>query len=129
VLINSPNNPTGQVWGNEAYAAIRQAIDELGPKDRPDVVFDDPYAEIVYDGLTPPFPLSGDPTGPVYIFFFQDMGDPWRKGWVFGRSSRQSACRAGDGRRRFFDACTRLRECERLRSKDARTGRSGQRTP
>ena len=69
VLINSPNNPTGQVWGKEAYAAIRQAIDELRPNDRPDVVFDDPYAEIVYDGLTPPFPLSEIPQA-LYISSF-----------------------------------------------------------
>ena len=73
VLMNSPNNPTGQVWGKEAYAALRQAIEELKPEDRPNVVFDDPYAEIVYDGINPPFPLLEIP----HAFYISSFSKTW----------------------------------------------------
>ncbi|SFH17747.1 aspartate aminotransferase [Desulfotomaculum arcticum] len=56
VLINSPNNPTGVVYSAETLAAIGRLLDkkekELGAPIY--LISDEPYAKIVYDGITVP---------------------------------------------------------------------------
>lgn len=56
VLINSPNNPTGVVYSAETLAAIGSLLDkkekELGAPIY--LISDEPYAKIVYDGVTVP---------------------------------------------------------------------------
>lgn len=56
VLINSPNNPTGAIYPAESLATLSRLLEkkekELGSTIY--VISDEPYAKIVYDGLTVP---------------------------------------------------------------------------
>ena len=58
VMINSPNNPSGAVYGAafiEALGALlRRKSDELGIEIY--LLSDEPYRKIIFDGLTYPFP-------------------------------------------------------------------------
>lgn len=56
VLINSPNNPTGAVYGREELAELGRALREAGEKrGRPIyLICDEPYRDIIYDGLEAP---------------------------------------------------------------------------
>jgi aspartate aminotransferase len=56
IIINSPNNPTGVVYGEETLRAMSALLEkkeaEYGIKIC--VISDEPYREIVYDGVTVP---------------------------------------------------------------------------
>jgi aspartate aminotransferase len=56
VLINTPNNPTGAVYSEENLRQLAQALTQAGERlGRPIyLICDEPYREIVYDGLTVP---------------------------------------------------------------------------
>jgi aspartate aminotransferase len=56
VLINSPHNPTGRVYPAADIAALAELLRGHGKKigRRPYLVADEPYREIVYDGITVP---------------------------------------------------------------------------
>ncbi len=56
VLINSPNNPTGVVYPAETLAALGRVLEEKEKElGRPVyLISDEPYAKIVYDGVTVP---------------------------------------------------------------------------
>ena len=60
VLINSPNNPTGKVYTSQDIAALASLLRLHGAKTGrpPYLVADEPYREIVYDGITVPPVLS-----------------------------------------------------------------------
>ena len=49
IMINSPSNPTGAVYGEEQLSAIAKVLVDAGIW----VMSDDVYEHIVYDGLTP----------------------------------------------------------------------------
>src|SRR5216683_2215881 len=49
IMLNSPSNPTGAVYGEEQLAAIAKVLVDAGIW----VMSDDVYEHIVYDGLTP----------------------------------------------------------------------------
>ena len=57
IIINTPNNPTGVVYGEECIKALARVLEE---KERTTghpiyLISDEPYRELVYDGVTPPF--------------------------------------------------------------------------
>jgi aspartate aminotransferase len=56
VLINSPNNPTGKVYGNKELFDLGGLLEDNSQKfDRTIyLVSDEPYRKIVYDGITTP---------------------------------------------------------------------------
>jgi len=56
VLINSPNNPTGVVYSKETLDGIGRLLTEKGRELGRTIylVSDEPYAKIVYDGITVP---------------------------------------------------------------------------
>ncbi|HOD34611.1 MAG TPA: pyridoxal phosphate-dependent aminotransferase [Syntrophales bacterium] len=56
VLINSPNNPTGQVYGEEELRRLAGILVEKGRKlgRAIHLISDEPYDQIVYDGLKLP---------------------------------------------------------------------------
>ena len=55
VLINSPNNPTGRVYGEEEIRSLSELLKSMEEKGRPVyLISDEPYREIVYDGRTVP---------------------------------------------------------------------------
>jgi aspartate aminotransferase len=57
VIINSPNNPTGVVYSEEMVRSLAGALDarqrELGVSVY--IISDEPYRELVYDGLEAPY--------------------------------------------------------------------------
>jgi aspartate aminotransferase len=61
VLINSPNNPTGQVYSRESLAQLGQLLREKGARFDHTIylISDEPYRRIVFDGLQVPaiFPI------------------------------------------------------------------------
>ena len=60
VLINSPNNPTGRIYPSEDIAGLAAIMEEHGRKcgRMPYLVSDEPYRELVYDGVNVPSILS-----------------------------------------------------------------------
>ncbi|HNR87868.1 MAG TPA: pyridoxal phosphate-dependent aminotransferase [Spirochaetota bacterium] len=55
VLINTPNNPTGKLYREAELAALGALIDARAGTTRPVyLIADEPYREIVYDGLEAP---------------------------------------------------------------------------
>ncbi len=57
VLVNSPNNPTGVVYGEESLRALADFLREAERRyDRPIVLLsDEPYRKLVFDGQTVPW--------------------------------------------------------------------------
>jgi aspartate aminotransferase len=60
VVINSPNNPSGVVYGEEVIRSIAAVLRAASKKHGKDIylVSDEPYRKIIYDGLQYPSPLS-----------------------------------------------------------------------
>jgi aspartate aminotransferase len=56
VLINSPHNPTGRVYPAETIGALARVLEAYGKKTGhyPYLIADEPYREIVYDGIVVP---------------------------------------------------------------------------
>jgi aspartate aminotransferase len=56
VLINSPNNPTGRVYGKDELAQVGQLLTQYSQRyGRPIyLISDEPYRKIIYDGLICP---------------------------------------------------------------------------
>lgn len=56
VLINSPNNPTGQIYSKESLAELGRLLTEKGKKFGKTIYFlsDEPYRKIAYDGVKIP---------------------------------------------------------------------------
>lgn len=66
VLINSPNNPTGQIYPAEALKALGRLLDQAGARFGTTIylVSDEPYRNIVFDGHTVP-PLMNTTTNAI----------------------------------------------------------------
>ena len=60
VLINSPNNPTGKVYDGASIRGLAELLEDKEKAYGRDIylVSDEPYREIVYDGVTVPSILS-----------------------------------------------------------------------
>lgn len=56
ILINSPNNPTGKVYGEDSVRELGALVDEKSKELGRDIylVSDEPYKDIIYDGITVP---------------------------------------------------------------------------
>jgi aspartate aminotransferase len=59
-LINSPNNPTGKVYSEGSIRGLAELLEDRSKAYGKDIylVSDEPYREIVYDGITVPSILS-----------------------------------------------------------------------
>ncbi|MDO4265411.1 MAG: pyridoxal phosphate-dependent aminotransferase [Eubacteriales bacterium] len=57
VIINTPNNPTGVIYGEEVLKALAAALKETEEKYGTDIVLlsDEPYRELAYDGTPVPY--------------------------------------------------------------------------
>jgi aspartate aminotransferase len=66
VLVNSPNNPTGQIYSAESLKQLGQLIDQAGAKFNTSIylVADEPYRNIVFDGNEVP-PLMNTTTNAI----------------------------------------------------------------
>jgi len=56
VLINSPNNPTGQIYSKESLIELGTVLNDKGKKSGRTIylISDEPYRKIVYDGVKVP---------------------------------------------------------------------------
>jgi aspartate aminotransferase len=56
VLINSPNNPTGKVYGEDELQGLGTLLEKVSKKFSRIIylISDEPYRKIVYDGIRPP---------------------------------------------------------------------------
>lgn len=78
VLINSPNNPTGQVYSEDS---LRRLGDCLAEKSREQgrciyLVSDEPYRKIVYDGITVPAVFACYANSIVATSYSKDLSVP-----------------------------------------------------
>jgi aspartate aminotransferase len=66
VLINSPNNPTGQIYSAESLKQLGQLLDQAGARFNTSIylVSDEPYRNIVFDGHEVP-PLMNTTTNAI----------------------------------------------------------------
>lgn len=57
VIINSPNNPTGVIYGEETLRALSEALSEAEQRFGTNILLlsDEPYRELAYDGAKVPF--------------------------------------------------------------------------
>ncbi len=78
VLINSPNNPTGQVYSEESLQALGKLLDETGQKFCTTIylVSDEPYRKIVFDGLEVPSILKATTNSIVVSSYSKDLSLP-----------------------------------------------------
>jgi aspartate aminotransferase len=63
VLINSPNNPTGKVFDEASIRGLATLLTEKGREFRREIflISDEPYSEIVYDGVSLPSVMKAYP--------------------------------------------------------------------
>jgi aspartate aminotransferase len=63
VLINSPNNPTGKIFNEESIRGLAALLTEKGKEFRREIflISDEPYSEIVYDGVNLPSMMKAYP--------------------------------------------------------------------
>ncbi|MBS3758899.1 MAG: pyridoxal phosphate-dependent aminotransferase [Desulfobacterales bacterium] len=78
VLINSPNNPTGQIYSKESIDALGDLLlQKSRALDRTIyLVSDEPYRKIVYDGITVPSIFSAYPNSLVATSYSKDLSIP-----------------------------------------------------
>ena len=57
IIINSPNNPSGTVYSEETVRRLAELLEQKGKEYGTSIYLlsDEPYREIVYDGVTVPF--------------------------------------------------------------------------
>ncbi|MBU0927871.1 MAG: pyridoxal phosphate-dependent aminotransferase [Spirochaetes bacterium] len=85
VIINSPNNPTGRVYPRSDIEALASALSAHALKTgrAPYLVVDEPYRDIVYDGVFVPPVLSAYPESLVASSFSKTLSIPGeRLGYV-----------------------------------------------
>ena len=60
VIINSPNNPSGAVYNEETIKALSALLNEKAEEYGHPIflIADEPYRELVYDGITVPYPVK-----------------------------------------------------------------------
>jgi len=78
VLINSPNNPTGQVYSAESLAALGKILTEKGKAFGRTIylVSDEPYRKIVFDDIEVPSIFSAYPESILVTSYSKDISIP-----------------------------------------------------
>ncbi len=78
VLINSPNNPTGKVYSKENLAGLIEVLTEKSRARGREIylIADEPYRDIVYDGVRPPQVLSAYPNSIVVSSYSKSLSLP-----------------------------------------------------
>jgi aspartate aminotransferase len=78
VLVNFPNNPTGQVYSKESIDTLGALLKEKG-KALDTIIYlvsDDPYRKIVFDGIEVPSILTGYSESIIATSFSKDISIP-----------------------------------------------------
>jgi aspartate aminotransferase len=78
VLINTPNNPTGKVYDGASIGALAALLAEKGRTFGREIylISDEPYSEIVYDGLILPSILAAYPHSLVASSYSKSLSLP-----------------------------------------------------
>jgi len=78
VLINSPNNPTGQVYSRESLAGLGRLLDRVGDEQGRTIylVSDEPYRKIVFDGCQVPSVMEATRNAIVVSSYSKDLSLP-----------------------------------------------------
>lgn len=78
VLINSPNNPTGQIYSKESLAALGQVLKAKSEAYGATIylVSDEPYRKIAYDGIEVPSIWAAYPESIIVTSFSKDISIP-----------------------------------------------------
>jgi len=78
VLINSPNNPTGQVYSEESLVALGALLEDKGSALDKTIylISDEPYRKIVYDGIQVPSIFTSYPESIVASSYSKDISIP-----------------------------------------------------
>lgn len=78
VLINSPNNPTGQVYSKDSIDALGGLLSQKSRELKRTIylVSDEPYRKIVYDGITVPSIFSAYDNSLVTTSYSKDLSIP-----------------------------------------------------
>ena len=78
VLINSPNNPTGQIYDAASLSALGRLLVDRGKALGRTIylVSDEPYRKIVYDGATVPSIFGACPNSIIATSYSKDLSIP-----------------------------------------------------
>ncbi|MBM4310877.1 MAG: pyridoxal phosphate-dependent aminotransferase [Deltaproteobacteria bacterium] len=78
VLINSPNNPTGRIYGAQVLAELGRVIMDASRRLQRDIylVSDEPYAKIVFDNAEVPSMLQVCPNSILITSYSKDLSIP-----------------------------------------------------
>lgn len=78
VLINTPNNPTGAVYSEDQLKALAAALTDSGEKRGRAIylISDEPYRDIVFDGVTVPSLFDIYPNSIVVTSFSKNLSLP-----------------------------------------------------
>jgi len=78
VLINSPNNPTGQIYSRESIMRLGQMLDSAADRFCKTIylVSDEPYRKIVYDGHEVPSIMAATRNSIVISSYSKDLSLP-----------------------------------------------------
>lgn len=78
IIINSPNNPTGQIYSREELAGLGQLLADAGKKFGTVIylVADEPYRKIVYDGIVVPSVFQASPNTILVSSYSKDLSLP-----------------------------------------------------
>lgn len=78
VLINSPNNPSGQVYSEESLTQLGALLAEEGRRFERTIylISDEPYRKITYDGVQVPALFSSYPESMIATSYSKDLSIP-----------------------------------------------------
>jgi aspartate aminotransferase len=78
ILINSPNNPTGKVFDEASIRGLAALLTEKGKELKREIflISDEPYSEIVYDGVNLPSVMKAYPHGFVASSYSKSLSLP-----------------------------------------------------
>ena len=78
ILINSPNNPTGQVYSAASLQALGQLLEKAGKKCCRNIylISDEPYRKIVYDDIEVPSVMAASTNAIVVSSYSKDLSLP-----------------------------------------------------
>jgi len=78
LLINSPNNPTGQIYSSASLSELARLLTEKSREYRQAIylVSDEPYCKIVYDGHQVPSIFSHYPDSLITTSYSKDLSIP-----------------------------------------------------
>ena len=112
VLINSPNNPTGKVYDQDSITALAALLTERGRALKRVIylISDEPYTEIVYDGVKVPSVLKAYPHSLIATSYSKSLSLPGERIGYIAVNPEIGALGASDGRPHPLQPDPRFRE-------------------